>query len=161
MTEMTLREMSDTDFARWQDYSIAEYAKDKRKSMGISAEAALKLSRDSFASLLPEGRTTPAHHLFLVVREGQTLGWVWFKITTQWGVTSAFIYDLEIKQAYRRQGVASMVMHLLEDEVRKHKATKIALHVFGQNTAARDLYLKAGYRITDYSMAKELGREPT
>ena len=157
MAETTLREMTDADFAGWQDYSITEYAADKQKALGIGAEAALKLSRDSFASLLPEGRTTPDHHLFLVMRDGETLGWVWFKIATEWGVTSAFVYDLEVKPEYRRQGVASTVMRLLEDEVRKHGATKIALHVFGQNTAARDLYLKAGYRISDYSMAKELG----
>lgn len=156
MAETTLSEMTDADFARWQDYSIAEYAADKQKSLGIGAEVALKLSRDSFASLLPQARATPDHHLFLAVRDGQTLGWVWFKIATEWGVTSAFVYDLEVKPEYRCQGVASTVMRLLESETRKHGATRIALHVFGQNTAARDLYLKAGYWITDYSMAKEL-----
>ena len=157
MADISLRKMTQSEFSDWQDWSIGEYAKDKQQSLGIGAAEAQKLSRESYAALLPEGRATADNHLFVAVRGQQVLGWLWFKITRDWGVTSAFVYDLEVRPEHRRQGVASAVMRLLEGEARGLGARKIALHVFGQNIGARDLYAKAGYRITDYSMAKELG----
>lgn len=156
MAEISLRRMDEAEFSEWQAWSISEYAKDKQQSLGIDEAAALKLSRESFASLLPEGLQTADNFLFLAVRGAEVLGWLWFKIVAEWGVTSAFVYDLEVKAEYRRQGVARAIMALLESQARARGASKIALHVFGQNTSARDLYLKSGYTITDYSMAKEL-----
>lgn len=91
-----------------------------------------------------------------MVREGETLGWMWFSVKTERGVTSAFVLDLEIIPEFRRQGIASTAMGLLEVEAKMLGASKVALHVFGQNTGARDLYAKAGYRVTDYSMAKDI-----
>lgn len=156
MTDISLRKMNQAEFSDWQERSIAEYAKDKQQSLGIGKAKALQLSQESYSALLPDGLETPDNLLFVAVRGQQVLGWLWFKITRDWGVTSAFVYDLEVRPEHRRQGVASAVMRLLEDGARQLGACKIALHVFGQNTGARDLYAKAGYRITDYSMAKDL-----
>ena len=149
--------MTKAEFDEWKAYSTDEYAKDKMNALGIPIEEATKLSEDSFAGLLPDGIQTTDNHFFMITRNEAVLGWLWFVVKTEWGVTSAFVYDVEIKSEHRRQGVAATAMFLLESEARKHGATKIALHVFGQNTGARDLYSKAGYQITDYSMAKELG----
>ena len=157
MADISLRQMTQAEFSDWQDWSISEYAKDKQQSLGINAAEAQKLSRDSYDALLPDGLETPDNHLFVAARGQQVLGWLWFKVTRDWGVTSAFVYDLEVRPEHRRQRVASAVMRLLEDEARDLGASKFALHVFGQNTGARDLYAKSGYRITDYSMAKDLG----
>ena len=145
--DITLRKMTDTEFAQWLDYSINEYAKDKAGSLGIALAEAMNLSRQSFATLLPDGISTADQYFFHVVREGETLGWLWFAIKVEWGVTSAFVYDIEVQPAFRRQGVGVRAMELLETEARVQGAEKIALHVFGQNTGARDLYLKAGYQI--------------
>ncbi len=153
---VSLRKMTMAEYADWHENSVRAYAGDKRQSLGIGEAQALELSRGSFADLLPEGLATPDNYLFVAQRGGATLGWLWFAVKTERGVTSAFVYDLEIKPEYRRQGTASAVMGLLENEARVRGAAKIALHVFGHNAAARDLYAKVGYRITDYSMAKDL-----
>ena len=153
---VSLRRMTEAEFETWMAYSTKEYAKDKMESLGISEAEAMDLSNKSFASLLPDGIETADQYFFNVVREEDTLGWLWFGVKVEWGVTSAFVYDLEILPAFRRQGIAASAMQLLEDEARAQGAEKIALHVFGQNTGARDLYAKVGYHITDYSMAKDL-----
>ena len=148
--------MTEAEFDVWKAYSIVEYAKDKMNSLGIPIEKATKLSKDSFAGLLRDGIQTTDNHFFMITRDEAVLGWLWFVVKTEWGVTSAFVYDVEVKSEHRRQGVAVAAMLLLEEEARKLRATKIALHVFGQNTGARDLYMKVGYHMTDYSMAKDL-----
>ena len=157
MNAVLLRKMTEAEFDDWKAYSIGEYAKDKMQALGISEAEALTLSAESFAFLAKDGIATSDNHFFMIVRDGVVLGWLWFAMKSEWGVTSAFVYDLEVKAEYRRQGVAAAAMILLEDKARAFGASKIALHVFGQNTGARDLYTKVGYQITDYSMAKNLG----
>ena len=156
MSDVSLRRMAETEFDVWITYSINEYAKDKMQALGIDKAPALKLSKESFGFLAKDGARTTDNHFFMVVREGVILGWLWFAMKSEWGVTSAFVYDLEVKAEYRRQGIARTAMLLLEVEARALGATKISLHVFGENTGARDLYSKVGYHITDYSMAKSL-----
>jgi len=156
MNTVSLRKMTEAEFDGWKAYSIGEYAKDKMQALGINEAEALTLSTESFAFLAKDGIATPDNHFFMIVRDGGVLGWLWFAMKSEWGVTSAFVYDLEVKPEYRRQGVAEAAMILLEGEARALGASKIALHVFGQNTGARDLYAKIGYQITDYSMAKVL-----
>jgi len=106
---------------------------------------------------LSDGFATADNYFFMILQDGAVCGWLWFSIKSEWGVTSAFVYDLEIVPKFRRHGIASVAMGLLEAEVKVLGASKIALHVFGQNEGARDLYAKVGYRVTDYSMAKDVG----
>ncbi len=148
--------MTEAEFDVWNAYSIGEYAKDKTQALGIDKAHALKLSAESYQSLLPIGRSTVDNHFFTIVRNDENVGWVWFALKTEWGVTSAFVYDVEIKPDFRRQGIAATAMVLMESEARACGAEKVALHVFGRNEGALDLYTKVGYHITDYSMAKSL-----
>lgn len=84
------------------------------------------------------------------------IGTIWFVISTKWGVTTAFIYDLEINPAHRRMGHAKAAMKLIEPNAKALGATKIALHVFGFNDGALRLYENLGYKTTDVNMAKPL-----
>ncbi len=156
MNTVSLRKMTEAEFVTWKAYSIDEYAKDKMKALGIDMSEAMKLSNESFAQLLVDGFATADNHFFTIERDDDFCGWLWFATKSEWGVTSAFVYDLEVKSEYRRQGIAAAAMRLLETEAQACGASKIALHVFGQNEGARDLYAKVGYTITDYSMAKTL-----
>lgn len=47
-------------------------------------------------------------------------------------------------------------MRLLDTAASERGFGAIALHVFGHNPTARDLYLSEGYRITDLVMRKNL-----
>ena len=64
--------------------------------------------------------------------------------------------DIVIDEPYRRRGYGQAAMLALEDSVRSLGLRGIALHVFGHNTAARALYERLGYTVTNINMAKRL-----
>ena len=57
---------------------------------------------------------------------------------------------------FRRRGYGEQAMAAIEDKVRELGLDTIDLHVFGFNTAARALYEKMGYSVTDVNMRKRL-----
>jgi ribosomal protein S18 acetylase RimI-like enzyme len=75
---------------------------------------------------------------------------------THGGQTFAFIYDIIIFEEYRRRGYGEATMLAVEEKVREQGLNSIALHVFGHNHAAKTLYEKIGYEITDINMMKKV-----
>jgi ribosomal protein S18 acetylase RimI-like enzyme len=89
----------------------------------------------------------------LVNEAQQHVGMLWFAMREP---HTAFVYDVRIDEAFRRRGYASEAFRELEQKARALGAVKIALHVFGVNHAAIDLYTKLGYQATNILMAKSL-----
>ena len=58
------------------------------------------------------------------------------------------VIALDVKEEYRRKGIASKLMNACEDYVRQHVELpqQIALGVVAANTPARTMYEKLGYR---------------
>lgn len=81
---------------------------------------------------------------------------VWFATGEKAAPDSAFLYNFEIYERYRRQGYGMQALQALEEKVRELGVSKILLHVFGHNLAARNLYEKMGYEITGIHMAKNV-----
>jgi ribosomal protein S18 acetylase RimI-like enzyme len=85
----------------------------------------------------------------------QKVGILWVAINHR-GLPTAFVFDVEIYEAFRRCGYAEQAFLRLEEEMKALGMTKIGLHVFGHNHAARALYEKVGYETTNIQMAKAL-----
>jgi len=152
-----LRPMIETEYPDWSRASTASYAADKERVLGIAADQANLLAEESSARLLPEGLNTPGHHVFVIESEQSgDVGHLWINVSTEWDVTSAFVYDVEIAENFRGQGFGKASILALEPVARGLGATKIALHVFGDNDAAIGLYTATGFRVTDLSMSKDL-----
>jgi ribosomal protein S18 acetylase RimI-like enzyme len=152
-----IRPMSEQEYNLWYQQILVEYAQEKAQVLEIDQDQALLLSQQSLEKTLPDGLKSADNHLFSISNEEKkVVGAIWFKVSTEWGVTTAFIYDLKIEAAHRRQGHAQAAMKLIEPEAKKHGASKMALHVFGFNKAAAKLYEKIGYSITDINMAKPI-----
>lgn len=152
-----LRPMIESEYQDWSRASTSGYAADKERVLGISADQASLLAQESFARLLPEGLHTRGHHVFVIEdEEFGDVGYLWIHVSTEWEVTSAFIYDIEIAERFRGQGFGKASMLALEPVARGLGATKIALHVFGDNDTAIGLYKATGFRVTDLSLSKEL-----
>ncbi len=83
-------------------------------------------------------------------------GFVWLAIERKDSGVSGFVYDLEIKSEYRRQGHASRALAALEALARAQGATSLGLHVFAFNQAAQTLYHRLGYRVARLNMHKPL-----
>lgn len=159
MTETiaSLRKMNAAEYDIWLEYGTLAYAQDKQKALGISAADAMELSLASNAKYMPDGLQSKDQH-FYTVRDGagSNVGVIWFNIKTEWGITSAFVLDLEITSAQRGKGYGRAAMAQIEPIARKLGASKIGLHVFGGNDTALRLYQRAGFAITDISMSKPL-----
>lgn len=70
-----------------------------------------------------------------------------------------YIYSVVVDEAHRRRGVGQLMIAQLEEHARRAGAAVALLRVMAGNTAARDLYLRLGYRTLapSSSLARLLG----
>ncbi|MEJ2795717.1 GNAT family N-acetyltransferase [Iodobacter sp. LRB] len=154
----TLLPMRTAVYESYLESSILSYAEENVQSGRWQEEDALEQSRNEFHKLLPQGTDTPDHYLFEIIgKDNQsTVGFIWFAAVSDKGVRLAFIYDLEIKAPYRRQGYATQAFKAIETLVSDLGLASIGLHVFGHNTGAQALYRQLGYEVTGINMLKKL-----
>lgn len=150
-------------FSEYLETAIAGYAKDNVDAGRWPEEGALARSHADFRSSLPQGLDTPDNYLFEIktAQSGPTVGFIWFAIEETHGLRHAFVYDVEVKPAFRRKGHAMAALKAIEPRVRDLGVSSIGLHVFAHNPGAQALYAKLGYGVTSINMRKNLnaGRE--
>jgi len=151
--------MTEAEFQIYCARSIQEYAQEHVKAGNWHPSEALQRAEKEFRQLLPEGLATKNQYLFSIADEvtGSRVGMIWFAVDDTRPAPSAFIFDFMIHPEFRRRGYGLQALRALEEKVRALGIHKIRLHVFGHNTAARALYEKAGYEVTDLHMAKRVG----
>jgi RimJ/RimL family protein N-acetyltransferase len=148
--------MTAPDFAAYLELTIPQYAREKVAAGNWNEAEALERSRQEYAKLLPQGLETANNFLFTLVNEtGEKVGWLWYARDAK-KPEQAFILDFEIYESFRRRGYATLALTRLEEHARPQGIKKLELHVFGFNTAARDLYKKCGYEETNVNMARTL-----
>lgn len=154
-----LRAMQESDFRRYLDTAVVDYATENLKAGVWTKEEALAKARSEHKALLPQGLETPDHYLFNVYAEAEhtTVGMLWFGIYEQGGRREAFVYDIAIDPKWRRMGYATQAFLALEKRVQEMGLDTIGLHVFGHNKGAFALYEKLGYVPTRMRMKKSLG----
>ena len=151
--------MTEVEFAAYVESAIPGYARDKVASGQWTEGESLSLSRAGYAELLPQGIGTPDNFLYTLrdaATDGQ-VGVLWYACQEQAGTRLAYVYDVLIHPEHQRQGHATRAFILLEQEVRQRGLAGIALHVFGHNAGARDLYEQLGFKATNINMFKAVG----
>lgn len=150
--------MSPTEFEAYLESSVQEYAQEHVRAGNWSAEKALQMAEESFHRLLPDGLATANQYLLTIEDEtlGEKVGVLWFAVEEREAGPRAFVYDVQVDEAYRRQGYGTLAFEALERKVRELGLTRIMLHVFGHNRAARAMYAKLGYEVVDLIMSKTL-----
>jgi RimJ/RimL family protein N-acetyltransferase len=158
---VSLRKMTQAEFQSFLSADILTYANEKVRAGNWTPEEALARSKEEHDRLLPRGLRSSHQHLFTIELEGMPVGRLW--LSTDPGISggAGFIYDLFVDEAARRKGVATQAMMLLEQTAHELGLTDLALHVFGYNLAARSLYEKLGYQVTNINMQKSLGPKPS
>jgi RimJ/RimL family protein N-acetyltransferase len=150
--------MNNTEYQAFLAFAVRDYADDKIAAGNWQAAEALEKSSQEFAKLLPNGVATPDHYLFNIEDDvlAQKVGIIWLA-RAAWSIKPLmFIYDLRIEEPYRRKGYGERAMRAAEEFTKSLGFDTLALHVFGFNHAARALYEKLGYEITNINMAKKL-----
>ena len=151
--------MTEPEFQAFRATEIAEYAKAHVTAGRWRPEDSLRLAEQEINDLLPDGLATPHHYLFSLRDEalGAPVGRLWFAVQQEAGSKpTAFVFNIVIFEAFRRQGYGSQAMQALEKQVRQLGLSTISLHVFGHNHAARAMYEKLGYETTNVMMRKLL-----
>lgn len=158
MTTLTL--MHSNAFAGYREASAKGYAEDNVASGRWPQEGALQRAYEDFDESLPQGLATPDNYVYDIRDDtsGSIVGVIWFAVVQKNGLKSAFVYDIEIKADFRRQGHARAAFVALEPLVRKLGLSSIGRHVFGHNPGAQALYNSLGYGVTGVNMRKKLDK---
>lgn len=152
-----LMPMAPARFARYLRASADSFAASLLAAGGISAEEAEEESLKQFADNLPDGLETPSQHLYTASIGGQEVGILWLGMQKRAGGQHAFIFDVEVAERVRGQGVGRGIMIAAEDEAQRLGATSMGLHVFADNAAAVRLYEGLGYdRVQEYLFLTDL-----
>ena len=153
-----LVKMPAENFDSYLASSIHEYAEENITSGRWPLEAAQARSKAEFENLLPQGFSTPDNYFFEIMNSKRelVLGYLWFAIKESFGDRSAFIYDIKVKDVYRRQGHAKRAFFALESIALELNLTSIGLHVFSHNENAKALYESLGYFVTGTNMRKNI-----
>jgi len=154
---LTLRSMTDTEYAAFLGRLLPTYAADIAEAKGLSADAARADASKQLDELLADGMNTPGQLLYTAVDdEARAVGVLWLSTATPGGAPTGFIYDIEVHESQRGKGYGRQIMLFAEQECRRHGLGSIRLNVFGPNLVARQLYESLGYEITSQNMAKRL-----
>jgi len=150
--------MTESEFQTYRARLIQEYAQEHVQAGNWHPSDALQRAEKEFHQLLPAGLATQNHYLFSIADKttGSKVGVVWFAVDHARPAPAAFIYDFMIHPEFRRRGYGFQALQALEEKASELGIHKISLHVFGHNAAARALYEKAGYAITDLHMSKQI-----
>jgi ribosomal protein S18 acetylase RimI-like enzyme len=146
--------MQQEDFEAYLERDIREYAEEHVRNGNWKPEEALERSTKEHQQLLPEGLRSKNQFLFSLVDSAsdQKLGMLWVNIEND----QAFIYDFRIDEAQRGKGYGKQALKALDEKLKRMKVESVALHVFGDNLIAQELYKKMGYQITGIHMRKTL-----
>lgn len=79
---------------------------------------------------------------FLARRQGEIAGCAYYHLRQ----LSGFVFNVGVNAEHRRQGVATRLMHHLQQQIRSAGRPWVALHVDRENVPAQTLYQQLGYR---------------
>ena len=158
MTTVTLRQVTEEEYARYRARSVPLYADELVRSKGFSREEAEKNSATTFPPTVADVLAEKGASISRVLTDDeQPVGWLWLAPA---GVDSLFVYDIEIDEPHRGRGLGRATMLAAEEVARAAGHRFVRLNVFGWNTGAQALYRSLGYRTDAIQTSKPL-EEPT
>lgn len=148
--------MNQDDFDDFKEHSLISFAHEQVKSGAYEKENAIDRSRKYFDELLPDGLNTKEHKIFTVYKGEGKVGTLWIRVFEKNNALRAFVYDIELFEEFRGQGIGTQTMESLNEYCKTIGVDTINLHVFGHNKRALSMYEKVGFETTNYYMEKKL-----
>lgn len=145
-----LEPIQQADFDRIVESEIRGYAEEHVRNGNWPAEGALERSREEFQTLLPEGIHTKDQYIWSIVDEEKKIGFLWVQVKDN----KAFIYDFVIDAEFRGKGYGRQALQAMDERLKSMNVISVALHVFGDNFTAQELYKKMGFQIAGIHMRK-------
>ncbi|WP_344212015.1 GNAT family N-acetyltransferase [Kribbella sancticallisti] len=149
---VTLRPLTDDEFGDWVRRSAESFAAGMGPARDLDPATALETAYREVGKLVPDGRHTENHLIWMACHEGKPVGSLW--ISTQKPIP--FIFGIEVDEDQRGKGFGRSIMLAGEEECRRRGYEHLSLNVFGNNSTAIALYDSLGYVVTSQQMRKAL-----
>ena len=94
--------------------------------------------------------------MYALEDEGEQVGILWWTQRDGDSGPSAYVYEIEVDEAFRGRGYGREAMRLFEEDARAHGLAEASLLVLGGNEVARSLYRSLDYAERAVFMAKRL-----
>jgi ribosomal protein S18 acetylase RimI-like enzyme len=131
-------------------------AGDGARATGRPVEATRERAREQGSQLLPDASTSANIWLLTICDDSDVpVGRLWIGRHREHD-DSAYIYDLEVDECRRGEGLGRAAMLAAEELVREAGLQEIGLNVIGFNDTAQRLYESLGYRVVSMQMTKRL-----
>jgi ribosomal protein S18 acetylase RimI-like enzyme len=153
---LSLRPMTDDEFAAWWDLTIAQHAQLVSNATGRPLETELDDARQLLPKVLPAGQATEGMDFF-VLEDGSAIdvGWLWLGRSPN-DPDAGFVWDIIIDEPFRGRGFGRAAMLAAERHFVGQGKTRVGLQVSGGNDVARTLYESLGYSTIMTEMSKRL-----
>lgn len=153
---VTLEPIQQDDFERFLERAVREYAEDHVRNGNWPQEGSLERSRKEFEHYLPDGIRSEHQYIWSIIDEGNhKIGILWVQVKEE----KAFIFDFVIEEAFRGRGFGKQALAAMDKKLESMNVESVALHVFGDNVSAQELYRKMGFEITGIHMRKKLSKD--
>jgi ribosomal protein S18 acetylase RimI-like enzyme len=152
-----LRPLADEEFAGFRERAVPSYTEELVRARGLDRTAALRYAEETFPASLAavaEG----GEWMFRAVHDAVDVGWLWLG-SPPMGGTGLYVYDIEVDEEHRGEGLGRAIMLAAEELVRESGHDRLGLNVFGWNHRAESLYRSLGYEVMSTQMSKRLGNE--
>ncbi len=153
---LTLRPLTNEEFAAWFPAMRDGYAEDMAQDAGVPPEKAASMAATQMDELFPGQAPSPQQLVYVLEADGERVGELWVCDRETPFQHALFIYFIGIDEEHRGKGYGKAAMELAESEARRLGVDRIALNVFGRNEVARNLYRSVGYEENAVSMSKKL-----
>ncbi|WP_034269002.1 GNAT family N-acetyltransferase [Actinospica robiniae] len=155
---IVLDPMSQDEFAHFVVWAVREQAAHHIRTGKCTPETALDYAKGEYLLALPDGLQTQGSYLYTVrdAATGRRVGSLFLMLRHRAEAMETFVFNIVVDEQERRRGYGRAMMRASFHWAREHGTASVGLHVFGHNTAARELYTSLGFRETNISMQFDL-----
>jgi RimJ/RimL family protein N-acetyltransferase len=153
--------MTESEFLRFEEYAIKDYAEQQAKADNWHCDEAMKKSEERFQRQFQDGLSTQGH-VFYSVQDDELsaiVGASHIIIYNEGSKSKVFLDYLLIYEPFRGKGYGKQTLRMLHAKMIEMGINHIHLHVFSHNHIARALYGGMGYLTTGFQMLKQLDDE--
>jgi ribosomal protein S18 acetylase RimI-like enzyme len=150
---LATRPLTEGEFRAWHDAEQTGYAEMLVRHTGRTPEQAAAKSAAEHARLFPQGLDTPGASIHHLLAGSEVVGTVWVS-TVPTEERPAWVYDVEVREAFRGRGYGRALMLLAERVTLAAGGRDLALNVHAGNVPAERLYDSLGYRTFRWAVGK-------
>jgi len=154
MPDVTLVPLTDQERDAFIREEVADYAEQLADDETTTPEEAEDRAREELPPLLRQEHATAdekGHRRWTATDQaGESVGWLWVTPPRAgMPADSAFLYQITVKAAKRRQGYGRAMLAAVEAALKAEGISELRLNTYDTNEPARRLYAGAGYEVVE------------